>query len=339
MVRRVYSISIILSCLLLVGLVPSNPGFDEKTPVSEVQGYLGASRADHYPKDFSDENINRGKEIVHFGKTTSPDGKKSTYVSKYYVCTSCHNTVREDPDLTKIDQEARLTYAEQNNLPYLQASTFWGITNRTSWYNDDYVKKYGDLVRKATNSLEESTQLCATVCSQGRALSPWEMDAVKAYYWSLQMTLGDLELSGSDWEKIKADDFGKQNAKESLDWLNTKFLHKSPATFTDPPEDKKQGYQQTGRPEKGAIIYKNGCQHCHRPNGESDVVLDNSKHTFKWLNRHKTDHTQLSIYEIVRHGTYAESGHKEYMPHYTLEKMSHQQVEDLRAYIEQQAGI
>ena len=44
------------------------------------------------------------------------------------------------------------------------------------------------------------------------------------------------------------------------------------------------------------------------------------------------------MYEVIRHGTYDVLGHQEYMPQYTLEKLSDQQIEDLRAYIEMGAG-
>ena len=42
---------------------------------------------------------------------------------------------------------------------------------------------------------------------------------------------------------------------------------------------------------------------------------------------------QRSIYHVNRYGTKPMGGKKAYMPHYTLEKMSNQQLEDLRAYI------
>ena len=64
------------------------------------------------------------------------------------------------------------------------------------------------------------------------------------------------------------------------------------------------------------------------------MVLDESKPTLNWLKRNITSDSDLSIYQIIRHGTYAASGHREYMPLYTQEKMSNQQVEDLRAFIE-----
>ena len=40
-----------------------------------------------------------------------------------------------------------------------------------------------------------------------------------------------------------------------------------------------------------------------------------------------------ALYEIVRHGTYADTGHRAYMPNFTAERLSNAQVEDLRAYV------
>ena len=50
----------------------------------------------------------------------------------------------------------------------------------------------------------------------------------------------------------------------------------------------------------GKAIYELGCQHCHHAYGESDLVLDNSKLTFKWLEKNIDTHTHKSIYEIIR---------------------------------------
>lgn len=319
--------------ILIASFRSIQPPLSPEMAVADVLFDLGMEKPDHYVEGLTEEMIKRGEELVHLGRTTTPDGKKSRYISRFYKCTSCHNVVREDPDLTTVDQDARLKYAGEKQLPYLQGSTFWGIVNRETWYNDDYVRKYGDLVDKARNSLRESTQLCAEVCSQGRTLEEWEMQSILAYYWSLQMKLSDLGLSEGDWKVLNKG--ADETAKKEL--IQSKFLAKSPATFADPPTDKHKGYGMKGRPEMGQLIYQLGCQHCHRDHGESDVVLDDSKVTMRWLKRNITKHSELSIYEIVRHGTYAQKGHREYMPHYTEEKMSHQQMEDLRAYIEQEA--
>jgi len=64
------------------------------------------------------------------------------------------------------------------------------------------------------------------------------------------------------------------------------------------------------------------------------VVLDFSVPTLNWLKKNITSDSQLSIYEVIRKGTYSEKGHREYMPLYTKEKLSDQQIEDLRAFIE-----
>ncbi len=307
----------------------------EDDNLSDIYKTLGEDYPEHYLGNFDSISIKRGYDLIHVGKTKAPNGTVSSPISKFYTCTSCHNVVREDPQLDVVDQEARLKYAIDKEIPYLQGSTFWGVVNRKSWYNDDYILKYGSLVEKAEGSLKESIQLCAKVCAQGRYLEEWEMNSILAYFWSLQLKVSDLELSESELTMVNQliQDEEKDSARN---FLQSKHLSKSPATFSELPESKEAGYDFEGRPLMGKAIYELGCQHCHHPYGESDLVLDNSIFTFRWLKKNITKNSPESIYEIIRKGTYSELGHKEYMPLYTLEKMSHQQVEDLRAYIEQQ---
>lgn len=324
------SLIILPILMLILGFALQNP-IRKEDSVATTLFALGLPKPDHYIANITDENVKMGEELVKMGRTTR-DGSTTPYISKYYACTSCHNVSREDPDLRVVDADARLQWAMENKLPYLQGSTFWGIVNRETWYNDDYVLKYGDLVRKAEKSLKESVQLCAQVCAAGRPVEDWEMNAILSYLWSLEMKMGDLDLNAAEWESINNPATEPAQVKALI---QSKFLAKSPATFSDLPRDKREGYPYTGRPELGKAIFELGCMHCHRPQGESDVVFDTNKLTLKWLKRHITDHGDLSIYQIVRKGTYSEYGHQEYMPHYTQEKMSDQQLEDLRAFIEQ----
>ncbi|HET8860849.1 c-type cytochrome [Marivirga sp.] len=301
--------------------------------LSDVLKSLGQDYPSHYVENYDSADIQRGYDLIHIGKTNNPpDGFASKAISKFYSCTSCHNVKREDPNLTLVDQDARLEYAIENDLPYLQGSTFWGVVNRESWYNDDYILKYGSLVEKAKGSLTESIQLCAKVCAQGRELEEWEMKSILSYLWTLQMKIEDLEMTESELQKLN--ELKSSNPDSAIAFLKSHYLTKSPATFADLPESKEKGYPMEGRPDYGKAIYELGCQHCHHAYGESDLVLDNSVFTFKWLKKHMPEDSKKSIYEIIRNGSYSELGHKEYMPNYTLEKMSHQQVEDLRAYIE-----
>jgi len=303
--------------------------------VQEVLLKFGEVAPAHYDVNYTQEDIKRGEELVFIGKTTSPKGRIGSRISKFYTCVSCHNTVSETSDLSTIDVEEKLDYAVANNLRFLQGSTFKGIVNRESWYNDDYYEKYGALVDKARSSLAESVQLCAQECSQGRKLKDWELKAILAYYQSIGFTLKDLKMSKSDLMFIN-DVSNADSMKVAL--IKSKYMQTSPATFGEVPSSKSTGYPMiVGRPDRGKLVYERACQSCHLTEGVSDVVLDNSVVTFKWLQKNITSNSPGSFYEIIRNGTYAESGHKEYMPNYTEEKMSNQQVEDLRAYIEQQA--
>jgi len=331
-----FTLRIVLLFILLLSITSfsemKNLEIEKEDRLVEVLKDLGQEYPEHYIGERDSAAIKRGYELVHIGKTKPPDGFASKAISKFYSCTSCHNVKREDPDLTVVDQDARLDYAIENELPYLQGSTFWGVVNKESWYNDDYVLKYGSLVDEAKNSLTGSIQLCARVCSQGRELEEWEMNSILSYLWSLEMNIKDLELTDSELEL--ANELANSDSDSALAYIKSHYLTKSPATFAELPESKEEGYPLEGRPKYGKAIYELGCQHCHHAYGESDLVLDNSVFTFRWLKKHIPDNSKKSIYEIIRKGTYSELGHKEYMPNYTLEKMSHQQVEDLRAYIE-----
>jgi len=310
-----------------------------KTPVYEVLRQLGEPAVKHQFQ-YTTRQVQQGEEIVKLGRTLGPDGKRTRYVSKYYVCTSCHNIEREDPDLRVSDPEARLPYVKARGLPFLQGTTFRGIVNRESWYNDDYVKKYGeDLIGKAHRDLREAIQLCAVQCSQGRPMERWEIDAVLAYFWTLQWRLEDLGLDAEQIRTLQGAARAESRRDSLRHYLKSLYLQKSPAHFFDAPPDKSKGYGLKGNPNRGRDLYNLSCLHCHKPGGVSHYILDHSKYSFRHLRKMIPKDSHMSLYQIIAYGTYAIPGHKPYMPHYPLERMSKQQVEDLRAYIEQQCEI
>ncbi|MEZ4774368.1 MAG: cytochrome c [Bacteroidia bacterium] len=312
--------------------------WDEDTSVQEILQELGEGAPSHLlPGESSREImiIKQGEDIVKRGRTIGPNGKLSTYVSKYFICTNCHNIVQEDPDLTSRDPELRLNYAQEKRIPFLQGTTFDGIVNRESWYNDDYVKKYGDLVKPAHDDLREAIQLCAVQCSQGRLLEGWEMRAVLAYFWSLQFTLGDLQMTPQELAQLRAESDNPAKWESLRKLVKGKYLQTSPAHFSDAPPDKEKGYGLTGDPERGKALYELSCLHCHNANGVSEYVLDQSKMSFRNLDKKIVKDSHYSLYQIIRYGTWAQPGHRPYMPHYPLERMSDQQVEDLRSYVDQ----
>lgn len=307
---------------------------DERT-VSEVLSDLGEALPKHARPNATVEEIQKGKDLVFKGRTIGPNGKKSKYISKFYTCTSCHSPVKEDPNVKFFDPQARLDYVSANNLKFLQGSTFYGIANREGWYNDDYILKYGDLVKPASTSLAESTQLCAKVCSSGRYLEDWELEAILAYYWHNQLTVADLAFSTEEKTALSESSKG-----EAVKLLKSKYALKSPATFGYPPKNQKEGFPgvQKGSPENGKKVYEFSCMTCHQEGGVSGTNFESTKLDFQKFKRNIGVKADYNIYQIVRKGTYAEHGKLRYMPLYPKERMSNQQLEDLRAYIEQEAN-
>lgn len=304
--------------------------FSEDTPISDVLLDLGVHLPEHARPNADEATIKRGYELVHNGRTIGPDGKKSKYISKYFNCTSCHNQVQEDPILNTIDPDARLEFAVEKGLKFLPASTFYGIANRESWFNDDYYKKYGDLVIPANKSLAEATQLCAKVCSSGRCLEDWELEAILAYYWSLQLKLKDLNFSESEKTLL----MNASDKEETIAMLKGKYALRSPATFGEKPYNYLEGYMSIkGNADKGKQLYKLSCMACHQAGGVSDITFDYSSLTFQKFLRQIDKSGNYNLYEIIRHGTYADKGKPRYMPLYPKERLSDQQVEDLRAYM------
>lgn len=250
-------------------------------------------------------------------------------ISKHYVCTSCHNNVLEESDLSNSDASKRLEFSKTNNTAFVQGTTMYGVVNKKTWYNGDYEKKYGSLVTPARDTLQNAIQLCAEVCSQGRKLSQKELDAFMHYFWSLQLKVGDLNLSRGEMESLNS---GDQKSVKTV--LTSKFLDHAPATFIPAITYNERKMGEGGDVENGKVIYENGCVHCHSAKeGRTNLKLDNDKLSYKYLAKATKYHSSQSIYRIVREGTYPIEGYKPYMPHYTKERMSNEQVEDLVAFI------
>jgi len=311
--------------------------FEEKS-VAAVLKRLGDTSIKHYP-NFSRKNVSveNGKQLFHTGFSASAKGRRSKKQSKHFVCTSCHNVEREDPDLSIVDPQAQLEYVHEKGLPFLQGTTMYGAVNRTKFYNGDYYKKYGDLVIKARDNIYEAIQLCAVECAQGRRLKHWELESILAYLWTLEFKFKDLQLSDSEKEQIQAAMDNEGSAEEAVALIKSKYLKGEPATFITPPENRQQGENYQGDPENGKLVYDLSCKHCHENERYSFFQLDDAKTTFKFLKKHIPSYSRYSIYQVTRWGTSPVPGKGAYMPVYTEEKLSRQQLQDLRAYIEQEA--
>lgn len=319
---------------------PVPPAYGPESGLSEILVALGDDKPLHYTTKRDAELVARGRDLVTKGRAIGPNGKMGKLQSKYFVCTSCHNQAIEDPDLRYSDPQKRLDYVVEKNMPLLQGTTFYGMVNRETWYNDDYLKKYGDLVASSRDTLINAINLCCTECSQGRLYKDWELEAVMAYLYSLEYKLGDLKLTDEQYKML--DDLinnnGAQKDKnDAIRWFKQQYFTASPATFMNPQGLDSRKLGEGGNAENGKKVYQHSCQHCHKPGGVTNYELDNSKITFKSLRNHLKKHGHYSVYEISRKGTYAQPGYRPYMPLYTKERMSDEMMEDLIAFIQQQA--
>ena len=111
MIRPPAVVLLISSCVVFMRA--SIPLFEanDSTFLGDVLHELGEARPAHFMASTDSNMISHGRNIVMYGKT-----KGTSFVSKYFVCTSCHNTVREDADLSVVDQDGRLRYAESAGI-------------------------------------------------------------------------------------------------------------------------------------------------------------------------------------------------------------------------------
>ncbi len=325
----------LISMSWIINPVPNNQISDESS-VASILVSLGDKPVPHQPNlNMKGVSAKKGEQLVKYGMTRKPNGAKTRKQSRHFVCTSCHNIEREDPDLANPNPEDRLVFVKEKGLPFLQASPLYGIANRLKFYNDDYFKKYGDLVDKARNDIRASIQLCATECAQGRKLKGWEIESILAYFWDLELKVKDLHLSEAEKSQINHALENNTNQEKAITNIKSKYLDHSPAHQSLPPEDRMKGYDvKPGNVEIGKSIYELSCKHCHYKERYSFFLLDDTKDTFKHLTHHISKYSRYSIYQVARWGTTPLNGKRAYMPFYTQEKMSNQQMEDLRAYLE-----
>jgi mono/diheme cytochrome c family protein len=332
MKKFIFPIIAVISALLSWGFVTQQKELIAKptTRVASLLVELTGKRTIQYIETVDPEKVRIGKELVHKG-WANVNGKKSILISKYYICTDCHNQVIEDPDLAHPTPEKRLEKAMKEKIRFLQGTTFYGQANRSTWYNQDYQIKYGEMVNKARDTLANAVQLCAKFCSAGRWLEKWEEDAIMHYLNTIDYKVSDLKFTDKELESLNGT---KMSKEEKATLIQSKYMSFSPATFMETQAKKERGLGVHGDKKKGHAIYVQSCLVCHHQEHLSTMFkLEDSMQSRKYLASFvKKDH-HFSIYDITRHGTKSDYAIRSYMPLYTKERLSDQQLEDLTAYI------
>ena len=335
--KSAIGICLLITMMAFVIIQPYDE-FDEQMSLSELEESFGKDYSDKKPNtSLKGVSAEVGEDIVKHGISKRPGERKSKRQSRHFVCTSCHNVEREDANLAFPTPEARLNYTIEHGIPFLQGTTLYGAVNRDSYYNGDYEKKYGDLIKPARHDIRGAIQLCAVECAQGRKLKDWEVESVLAYLWTIDLKVGDVNLTQVDKDYL---DYASKNAEDrdkGLLLLDRKYAKKSEATFLEPPEDRKIGVGPTGNPNNGERIYESSCLHCHYQKRYSFLHLDQDEFSLDHLDKKADTYSRHSIYQVSRYGTFSKYGKKSYMPRYPEERMSEQQLADLRAYLRESA--
>lgn len=315
--------------------------YDNNTAVSSILIALGDERPKHYIGTLDMEKVGLGKDIVMSGDVWE-NGEVSNRVSEHFKCIDCHNVLPEAEFAHLNDPDKRLAYSMEYNQPYLPGSTFYGITNRTSWFNGDHIKKYGaEMIEPAREDLVNAIQLCSKECSVGRELTDEELDGMLHYFASLELKLRDLDLTSEELQSISAIGQTEEEKAQNIRLIKSKYIQGYPATFVEelPKKERKMG--EEGDVDKGKWIYEKSCLHCHAPDKTvTDRTVFGSgedQKDFDWLKSYFKKSNGGSIYWITRHGTASKDHIPQYMPIYSQEKLSNAQIEDLAAYIKQEA--
>lgn len=311
--------------------------YDRDTPVSSILAALGDETPEHYIGTLDMEKVGIGKDIIMTGGVWE-NGGVSNPISEHFKCIDCHNVQPEAKFADIDDPDARLAYSKENNQPYLPGSTFYGITNRTSWFNGDHERKYGkEMIEPARHDLVNAIQLCSKECSVGRLLTKEELQGVLHFLTTMELKLRDLNLSDAELASISANGQSAEQKAQNIKLLKSKYIQGYPATFVEeiPKKERKKG--EEGNVENGEWIYKKSCLHCHGPEKTvtDRTVFGNGEDQkdFDWLKSYFKKSNGGSIYWITRHGTESKDHIPQYMPVYSKEKLSDSQIEDLAAYI------
>ncbi|MEZ4938248.1 MAG: c-type cytochrome [Crocinitomicaceae bacterium] len=327
-----------LILILLVGLMAGIYSFqvenglvDESdlsdTYVFELLINSGMKTPNYYVEDIDSAKARQGEDLVNIGYTRI-NNMNSKKISKHFVCINCHNVVRETNHLESNDPEVRLNYMMKNKIPFLPGSTLYGVVNRSSYFNGDYVKKYGPRAQEAEKDLRKAIQVCAEISSEGRTLEEWEIESILHYLNTLQLRVGDLHLNKEELEILNA-----SKGIEIINLLQSKYLSKENATFGYPLASNVRQLGLKGDSAKGEYIFKFGCMHCHNPEGITIFTLEADQFNRNYLKNRMKKSNNKSIYEITRTGTQPKKLKKTYMPMYTYEKLSDLQLEHLAAYL------
>jgi mono/diheme cytochrome c family protein len=345
---KVYILSFSLLFLILglaaQGITNTPYEFDDDTPLWEVMTKLGKIRPNGVDNQ-RQHSVDKGRELVNFGYTADFKDRKTAKIGNL-PCAVCHSLMPEHDDLSIIDPQKRLMYADSFQLPFLPGSPLYGMVNRVYFFNGDYQTTYKneefiDLVKKGHSDLRTAIQACNSIFADGRTLEEWEIESILAYLWTLQIRMKDLKFEDQDLKDIQfALDNNTGNAK-AVNLLRRAYVEVYPANLSvpQPIAERKKTSPIINNFANGKRVYERSCLHCHADKKHASPRFDLNQSTFQFLKKHFDDTTsRYSIYEALRYLPTPSRAHRNSRsPHFSKQRLADQQIQDLRFFIIQMA--
>lgn len=343
--------SLVLLCLLALSQLAvhsapehrPNLEITNETMVWKVMTSLGKVNVNVLDKNKRADKT-KGQQLITRGYTRSFKGNKTAPTSKKLFCIACHTIEKEQPNIGNMNPQSRLEHGDSMSIPFLPGAPFYGLVNRVAFFTNDYQQIFAHKNRLALQvghrDIRKAIQACNTVYAQGRTLDAWEIESILAYLWTLELKIGDLSIPDSILniaeEAIKTN---KDNAR-AVNLMRRYYQEVYPASLIAPiPIGERNLISPVLNDfNNGKKVYKQSCLYCHAGKRYANFNLDRSQKTFKFLKKHFDSPTRYSIYDAIRYSP-GSKGNRTNPPHYTAQRMSNQQLQDLRFYITQKAKL
>ena len=320
-------------------IAPVGPVFEitAETKVWKIMSSLGKVNVNALYKQ-PQHDAAKGEQLVSKGMTVDFRGKNTLRTSPKLTCVACHSVEAEHPFYGILDPQARLEHADSMGLPFLPGPPLYGLVNRVAFFNDDYQRlfqhKNVQAIQDGHRNIRLAIQACNTVYAKGRTLEAWEIESILAYLWTLELKMGDLGVPDSVLVLVKESIRTNRANSRAVNLMRRYYPEVYPATLSPPlsMEERQEVSPILNDYNNGRAVYRRSCLHCHANRRYANLKLDRSVNTFKWLKKHMDSGSRHDFYDAIRYSPNSKANRSQ-PPHYTAQRMSDQQIQDLRFYI------
>lgn len=332
-----------LSSIALQKAPPPPLDITNQTKLWKVMTSLGKVNTNALDEDRRFD-VTKGQQLIMSGYTTNFKGKKTAPTSPKLTCVACHTLELEHPQPSTINPQSRLEHADSSGIPFLPGAPLYGLVNRVAFFTNDYQGIFAHKdhlsLQAGHRDIRKAIQACNMVYGKGRVLEAWEIESILAFLWTMELKVGDLHMPDSIIASIEESIRTNTNNARSVNIMRRYYPEVYPATLAGPiPLGKRKKISPVLNSfTNGKRVYRQSCLHCHSNKKYAHFKLDSKQKTFQFLKKHFDDTSRYSIYDAIRYSP-GSKANRTGPPHYTSERMSDQQIQDLRFFITQMARL